>query len=150
MKKIIFTSILLLSSIVLFGQNIDYNLKKGYLANRYDVVSYFSNAPQKGNDKFEHTYKNIKLLFASQSNLETFKANPEKYLPKYGGWCAYAIGKNGKKVSINPNTYEIRDGGLYLFYNAWGTNTLDLWNEENPTALQTQADANWIQVKFKK
>jgi len=65
-------------------------------------------------------------MFSTKENLETFKKMPKKHMPQYGGYCAYAIGKNGEKVSINPKTFEIRDGKLYLFYNSWGTNTLKL------------------------
>jgi hypothetical protein len=52
-------------------------------------------------------------------------------------------------VDINPNTFEIRDGKLYLFYNAWGTNTLELWLKGNVKGLQKKADQNWEAVKHK-
>lgn len=55
--------------------------------------------------------------------------------------------KNGKKVSINPKTFEIRDGKLYLFFNSWGTNTLELWQKEGPEKLQQKADENWKKIK---
>ena len=48
-----------------------------------------------------------------------------------------------KKVSIDPETYEIRDGKLYLFYNSWGTNTLESWIEESPDNLRKKACNNW-------
>jgi len=79
----------------------------------------------------------------SASNLEIFKLDPAKYTPQYGGYCAYAIGKTGEKVSINPKTFEIRDGKLYLFYNAWGVNTLALWSKEGAQDLKRKADENW-------
>ena len=69
-------------------------------------------------------------------------------MPQYGGWCAYAMADKGEKVSINPKTFEIRDGKLYLFYNSWGTNTLDLWKKENVKGLQKKADQNWELIKF--
>jgi hypothetical protein len=56
------------------------------------------------------------------------------------------MGVDGKKVSINPKTFEIRDGKLYLFYNAWGTNTLKSWLKEDTKKLQQTADANWKKI----
>jgi len=133
-----------------YSQKLDYNLDGKFIAEGYDVVSYFNSTPRKGNVEIVYTYKNVKLKFLSQANLKTFKANPETYFPQYGGWCAYAMGLNGKKVTINPLTYEIRDNKLYLFYNAWGTNTLELWLKENPESLKSKADINWVKAKFKK
>ena len=148
--RIIVLIAFLISGINLAGQSIHYNLKGDYVANGYDVVSYFDNMPTKGQKEFEHTHDGIKLKFSSQSNLDQFKSNPEKYLPQYGGWCSYAIAKNGEKVKINPKTYEIRDNKLYLFYNKWGTNTLKKWKEEDPSLLQPEADKNWEAIKHKK
>lgn len=131
------------------SQSIDYNLDSNYLAEGYDIVSYFMDSPQKGKKEFIHTYKNVKLKFINSSNLNLFKNDPEKFLPQYGGWCAYAMGEKGKKVTIDPETYEIREGKLYLFYNSWGTNTLKLWLKENPIKLRAKAVKNWNQVKLK-
>lgn len=120
-----------------------HNLKKGYVAEGYDVVSYFDNKAVEGSKKFVLKYEDVKLKFISAANLEKFKKDPKKYLPQYGGYCAYAIGKNGKKVGINPKTFEVRDNKLYLFYNAWGTNTLKAWKEEGVEDLKKKADKNW-------
>lgn len=139
MNKI--TLILLLLSTSLFAQQ--YNTKNGSVANGYDVVSYFKNTAEKGKKEFSTIYDGVNFRFSSKENLNTFKNNPKQYVPQYGGYCAYAIGKTGEKVSINPKTFEIRDNKLYLFYNAWGTNTLDLWIKENPKELQQKADENW-------
>ncbi|MGG8495994.1 YHS domain-containing (seleno)protein [Tenacibaculum sp. TC6] len=140
MKKLI----LLFVFITSFAQaQSDYNLKKGAIANGYDVVAYFNNKAEKGSKKYTTTYEGALFKFSSEKNLETFKKAPQKYIPQYGGYCAYAIGKTGEKVDINPKTFEIRNGKLYLFYNSWGTNTLTLWLQENPDELQKQADKNW-------
>ncbi len=121
----------------------DYNTKKGFVAEGYDVVSYFENKTEKGNKLYTITYDDASFKFVSQAHLEDFKENPEKYIPEYGGYCAYAVAENGTKVSINPETYEIREGKLYLFYNSWGKNTLKLWQKNNVKGLIEKADQNW-------
>src|SRR5690606_37810893 len=109
-----------------------YNTKKGFAANGYDVVAYFSNKAIEGNKSFTTKFDGVSYKFTSKENLNIFNKSPEKYLPQYGCYCAYAIGAKSDKVNINPETFEIKDGKLYLFYNAWGTNTLELWRKETP------------------
>ncbi len=138
---------LLLFTVTLNAQSIDYNIKKGYVAEGYDVVAYFNNKAVKGDKKYTATYDGVKYKFSSEENLNTFKHNPEAYIPQYGGYCAYAIAIKSKKVGVDPETYEIRDGKLYLFYNSWGTNTLELWKKENVKGLQQKADKNWEAIK---
>jgi YHS domain-containing protein len=145
MKKY-FSYLVLLISSNLFSQNTEYNLKNGYVAEGYDVVSYFQQQVTKGNKQFTANFDGVKFQFSSKENLVIFNKNPTKYIPQYGGFCAYAIGKNGEKVSINPKTFEIREGKLYLFYNSWGTNTLELWQKEDPKKLQQKADENWKKI----
>ena len=106
--------------------------------------------PTEGQKKFTATFDGVKYKFSSESNLNKFKRNPDKYVPQYGGYCAYAIAFKSEKVSINPETFLIDDGKLYLFYNAWGTNTLKLWNETNSLKALKLADANWKKLKLKK
>lgn len=141
--------LLLLIPISIQAQQIDFNLDGGYVANGYDVVAYFDGQPQKGSAKFTTEYGGAQFKFSSQQNLDTFQSAPEKYLPQYGGWCAYAMGKSGEKVSIDPETFEIRDGKLYLFYNAFFTNTFEKWKKEGAAELKANADQNWEQVQFK-
>jgi len=150
MKISILIILLIGISKVGLSQRIDYNEENGFIANGYDVVSYFSNTPKKGNNTFKTTYDDANFRFSNQTNLDLFEANPLKYIPQYGGWCAYAVGSLNKKVSINPNTYEIRNGKLYLFYNSFFNNTLDSWTKENPDELILNGDKNWIQLKANK
>ena len=123
--------------------------KKGVLINGYDPVAYFDNEVKKGSATYQTKYQHATIYFSSRKNLEKFQVNPEKYFPKYGGWCAYAMGLDGSYVEINPNTYEIRDGHLYLFYNKLLTNTKDLWLKEDPVKLKKQADKNWQNLRSK-
>jgi YHS domain-containing protein len=131
-----------------FAQQIDYNTKKGFVANGYDVVSYFEDNSVEGNKKFTTKFDGAFYKFSTQEHLNTFKLNPSKYIPQYGGYCAYAIGATAEKVKVNPKTYQILDGKLYLFYNAWGTNTLELW-KKNLKGLKQKADKNWERIKVK-
>lgn len=141
MRSLIITTILVLLGISgSLGQEV--YAKKGIANEGYDLVSYFDGTPQKGSKAFAYSYMDVSYHFSSKVNLEKFKANPTAYLPEYGGFCAYAVAKTGDKVSVNPKTFEIRDGKLYLFYNSWGNNTLNKWLKD-PEALKEQADANW-------
>lgn len=117
--------------------------KKGVAADGYDVVAYFENQAVVGDKSISSTYHEAIYYFSTQSNKELFDAHPEKYLPQYGGWCAYAMGDTGELVEINPKRYEIRDGKLYLFYDAFGINTLKKWEEEGAERLKSAADLNW-------
>jgi len=142
MKKIILLLTVFVTTFA-FAQKKDFNLKKGFIAKGYDVVSYFDNEAEEGKKEFLATHNNVNYQFASKQHLEIFKKNPEKYTPQYGGWCAYALGANNAKFDIDPETFEIRDGKLYLFYNSWGINTFEKWTKENPEELIIKADNYW-------
>ena len=143
MNYTLFLSFLLLtaSASVLGQENV--NLKNGYAAQGYDVVSYFLNKAEKGDKQFTVSYENVNYKFHTAENAVTFQQNPIAYIPQYGGFCAYAIATSGKKVGVNPKTYTITQGKLYLFYNSWGVNTLEKWNEEGAETLQEKADSQW-------
>lgn len=150
MKPNILTATLAIIWTFSFGQKIDYNLENGFMAQGYDVVSYFSNKALEGKSTYSTSYDGVKYKFYNKENLDKFKSNPSKYVPQYGGWCAYAMGNKGEKVNIDPETFEIREGKLFLFYNSWGNNTLKSWLKEKPVTLRKQADTNWNKIKYKK
>ncbi|MBN8826875.1 MULTISPECIES: YHS domain-containing (seleno)protein [unclassified Spirosoma] len=121
----------------------EFNLENGLAIQGYDPVAYFTqNKAVKGTAANLFTYKNVTYRFASAANLKTFQSNPDKYEPQYGGWCAYAMGATGEKVEIDPETYKILDGKLYLFYHSFINNTLPKWNKDEAN-LHRKADANW-------
>ena len=123
-----------------------YNINKHEIAlSSYDAVSYFDGSPKKGKKKFKYQYKGIYYLFSSESNKNKFASNPDAFEPAYGGWCAYAMGDYGEKVEVNPKTYKIIEGKLYLFYNAYFNNTLTSWNKDE-TRLKKKADENWSKI----
>ena len=123
----------------------NFNIEKGVAINGYDPVSYFDGKPLEGKKELKYTQQGITYYFANQANMDKFKANPSKYEPAYGGWCAYAMGAKGEKVEVNPETYKITDGKLYLFYNAFFNNTLKDWNKDEKR-LMKKADENWKKV----
>jgi YHS domain-containing protein len=109
----------------------------------YDPVAYLEdNRAKKGRSQFTHKHQGVVYYFSSQKNLALFKKSPDKYLPQYGGWCAYAMGDYGEKVSINPESFLVRDNKLYLFYKTFFTNTKEKWLDDID-ALQKNADINW-------
>ncbi|MGF1510709.1 MAG: YHS domain-containing (seleno)protein [Myxococcota bacterium] len=114
----------------------------------YDPVTYFpegGSEPQKGKDSITIEHRGIVYRFVSNENKETFQADPARYEPAYGGWCAYAMGTSGEKVDINPKAYEIHDGRLFLFYKDLFTNTVKPWQKGRST-LQPKADQNWSAI----
>lgn len=119
------------------------NIEEGIALSGYDPVSYFvSNEPKLGDKKLSVKHQGAIYLFSSQKNKDTFLKSPTTYLPQYGGWCAFAMGDYGEKVEVNPKTFKIIDGKLYMFYNSLLNNTLKSWNK-NEKKLKTQADKNW-------
>lgn len=109
----------------------------------YDVTAYFSdNKPVKGKSGFSMEYKGASWRFVSQENLDEFKADPEKYAPQFGGYCAWAIAK-GDLQKGDPEYWDIQDGKLYLTFDekiqqTWRSdrvNLIDRANQEWPAVL---------------
>ena len=120
-----------------------FNLDGGIAIQGYDPVAYFTqNKAVKGKKDLAVYNQGVTYYFSSVENKELFKANPARYEPEYGCWCAYAMGEKGEKVSVDPETFKILNGKLYLFYNSLFNNTLKSWNK-NEASLKSKADANW-------
>ena len=138
-------------STTVFSQSIskrvtDFNLEKKVAIQGYDPVAYFvQKKAVKGKSTLVSTYDGVVFYFSSQANKDLFLKNPSSYEPQYGGWCAFAMGDYGEKVEINPETFKIIDGKLYLFYNAFFNNTLKSWNKDE-TNLKKKADINWKKI----
>jgi YHS domain-containing protein len=120
-----------------------YNLDVRLAIKGYDPVSYFTQArAEKGNKEFSAVDHGVTYYFVTRANKVLFQSNPAKYEPQYGGWCAYAMGRDGSKVEVDPETFKITDGKLFLFYHQFFHNTLKTWNQDE-TRLHSQADAYW-------
>lgn len=137
--------------------NVDGNFhnvdQEGLAVSGYDLIEYFvSNKPAKGSPAFEYTYEGVKYHFLSEENKTTFSKNPQKYLPQFGGYCAYGLamdsGINGNppgKYPVDPQTFKIIDGKLYLFWNSGGLNALPYWERAEDTHLK-KAKERWAEI----
>src|SRR5438477_5221828 len=96
----------------------NFNLtNNGVAVREFDPVSYFKGKTAKGDEKFEVTFKGVDYYFVNAENMEEFKKTPQKYEPAYGGWCAYHMGVDGQRMKVDPSTYKIIGGRLFLFSN---------------------------------
>jgi YHS domain-containing protein len=119
--------------------------------NGYDVVNYFTaNSAVRGGSEFSMIHNGATYYFVSAEHLNAFKAAPQKYLPQYDGYCAFAVAKMNQKVSVNPETFRIDDGKLYLFYNDFWEgkplNTIVPWIN-NEAEMEKMAAENWRTLK---
>lgn len=151
MKKGFLLMFITLVTIASSAQNVTkriaaYNLEKRVAIQGYDPVGYFKqNKAVKGKAALATTYEGVTYYFSSPANKDSFAKNPAGFEPQYGGWCAYAMGSSAEKVEINPETFKIVEGKLYLFYNAFFNNTLKSWNKEE-SQLKAKADSNWKKI----
>lgn len=108
----------------------------------YDPVAYFTDGkPVEGESAFEYEWNGATWRFASQANLDAFKANPEAYAPQFGGYCAWAVSQ-GYTASATPEAWRIVDGKLYLNYSKGVQAT---WEQDVPGNI-AKADKNWPKV----
>ncbi len=120
-----------------------FNVEKSLAILGYDPVTYFTqNKAVKGNKQFSASADGVTYYFSKATNKDLFVKDYGKYEPQYGGWCAYAMGAINEKVEIDPQTFKIINGKLYLFYHSWINNTLNKWNKDEAN-LKTKADKNW-------
>ena len=99
------------------------------------------NKPVKGKPSIALNHDGAQWHFASTANRKAFKANPEKYTPQYGGYCAYAVSQ-GYTAKGEPEVWKIVDGKLYLNYSKGVQKT---WQRDIPGHI-TSANANWPSV----
>src|SRR6266478_5230547 len=105
----------------------------------YDPVAYFTlGQPTPGVDQYTYRWKGVTYRFASSDNQQRFKADPEKYLPQYGGYCAYAMAIN-RIADIDPSRWAIVNGKLYLNNGFFAEK---LWSL-NKSGNIVSADRNW-------
>jgi len=153
MRKLIY----ILSALILFSCGAGSEEPKGpifevqgFALAGYDPVAYFEQSEaKKGSEEELVTYQENTYCFSSTKNRELFENNPEKYLPAYGGWCAYAVAEKSFKMQPDPEEWQIQDGELQLFTSTWMTkltgSLIEDWNED-PEDFKKRADQNWEQM----
>ena len=105
----------------------------------YDTVAYFTEgAPVEGSEEFTAEWQGATWRFASAEHLDLFEADPERYAPQYGGYCAYGVAQDGL-VKIEPENWTILDDKLYLNYD---DKVQALWEKDVPGFIE-QADAKF-------
>jgi YHS domain-containing protein len=111
----------------------------------YDPVAYFTlGRPTQGNATFKATYQGAEFHFATAANRAAFVANPARYAPQFGGYCAWAVSQ-GYTAGIDPSAWAIVDGKLYLNYNQ----TIQTrWQGDRANLIQV-GNRNWPSVLAK-
>ena len=109
----------------------------------HDVVAYFTEGkPVLGNPEYTAVHDGVIYRFSSKANRKKFSANPAKYAPQYGGFCAYGAAL-GKKLEVDGKAFEVVDGKLYVNKNL---DVYETWVEDKQENIET-ADANWVTIK---
>lgn len=124
----------------------EFNLENNVALQGYDPVAYFTvQKAVPGKKEFAVQVEGVTYYLSSAANKTLFQKEPARYAPQYGGWCAYAMGAKGEKVEVDPETFKVMGGKLYLFYNAYFNNTLPKWNQDE-AKLKASADKNWAGI----
>ena len=112
--------------------------------NGYSPVSYLDlGLAQRGSKQYRAIHKDIAYYFTTAEQKTKFQNNPEKYLPQYGGFCAFGI-YVGAKFRVDPTKFVVNDGKYYLFLNDVEVDAKQLWiAESDQSKLRRTADTNW-------
>lgn len=139
MKKIILVIALLFSGVLSADEDPIYSSFFGGAIDGYDVVAYFTESKAvKGHKNISYKYKDAKWRFSSEENRKLFIANPQKYTPEFGGYCAFAM-SDDRFVKIDGRAWTIVGGKLYLNYSE---SVQSHWQKEQSKLIQ-EADVNW-------
>jgi len=113
----------------------------------YSPVSYLDlGLAQVGSKEHKVVHQGISYYFTSQDQSKQFKANPDKYLPQFGGYCAFGV-YVGAKFRTDPNKFVVSGGKLYLFLYDLEVDAKQLWIDKDESQLLPKAQANWQKLK---
>lgn len=147
MKKVLtILTTVLFTAITGFAQNIkaNHNTDDSKIALQgYSPVSYLDlGIAQKGVKDYKASYEGLNYYFTSKDQKNKFEQNPGKYLPQYGGYCAFGVSV-GAKFRVDPNKFVVKDGKYFLFLYDLEVDAQQLWLGDNHEKLVAKADKNW-------
>ena len=112
----------------------------------YSPISYFEqDGPAYGSPEFAAEHEGVTYLLRSSDERKRFLADPDRYAPAYGGWCAFGMAVE-QTFPIDPKNYKIVNGRLMLFLRNEGIDARELWSQGDPVELRKKADAHWKTV----
>lgn len=114
----------------------------------YSPVSYLDlGLAQRGDKQYKVVYEEISYYFTSTAQKASFEKNPQKYMPQYGGFCAFGI-YAGAKFRVDPSKFVVSNGKYYLFLNDVEVDAKQLWiTEKDQGKLKDVADSNWKKLR---
>ncbi len=143
LQAALFAAFLALPAFCAQADEVSNYVADGYAIGGTDPVTYFTDGePNQGKDQFTTEYQGVKWRFVSAANRDAFLANPEKYAPAYGGFCATGM-SFGQKIPIDPTYWRIVNGKLYL-NNSSAAQRVFL--QDVPGTI-SRADGHWAEVK---
>ena len=127
---------------VFAGELVNVAGASGIAVDGYDPVAFFTEKkPTNGDPSISTTYKGAKYFFVSKAHKAEFEADPDKYVPQFGGYCAYGVAV-GALFPVDINTWQVRNGKLYLNLNP---EILKLFNKDFE-GFVVKAEKNWPEL----
>lgn len=149
MKRIILLAVMMVMTTITFAQNLKAanNIDDSKIALQgYSPVSYLDmGIAQKGLKEYKSTHNGLSYYFTSKEQKKTFDANPNKYLPQYGGYCAFGVSV-GAKFRTDPNKFVVKEGKYFLFLYDLEVDAQQLWLAGDHSKLVSKANTNWAKL----
>ncbi len=124
-----------------------YNLpSSGIALEGYCPVAYFAvNKPVRGKPQYASTHNDVTYHFVSADAKKAFDSDPAKYIPAFGGWCAFGMSVEDK-FPVDPRNFKIVNGRLMVFLKNRNVDARELWNQGDESQLIAQANSHWEKV----
>ena len=143
---LVLVAVIVCSAATVFASDETNTDATGVVLHGYDPVAYFTDGrPVPGDEQFSADHAGGKYLFSTAANRDAFLAAPRKYAPQYGGYCAFGVAI-GKKFDVDPASFKIVDGKLYLNLNP---QVLKKWSADVSRYL-SESEMNWPMIRDKR